>query len=96
LNEEGMKLFGAVFPDKKVPVLSMISQAANLPGGDKEVFMVYLEELTDEQKGILLDILVEKFDCSRKELEKDIEKHGLPLRRELTNGAGTNHLGLFI
>ena len=94
LNEKGMKIFGAVFPDKKVPVLSFLWQTATLPIGDQEVFIVYLEELTDEQLDILYEILVEKFDAPREEIEKHIKKDGLPLRRELTSGSGTNHIGL--
>ena len=95
LNEEGMKIFGAVFPDRKVPVLSMIWQTATLPIGDKDIFKVYLEELTDEQIETLFEILVEKFKAPREDLEKQIKEYGLPLRRELTNGSGTNNPGLF-
>jgi len=96
LNEEGMKMFGAVFPDRKVPVLSMIWSVATLPIGDQEIFMVYLEELTDEQIETLFEVLVEKFQAPREDIEKHIKEDGLPLRRELTNGSGTNHPGLFI
>jgi len=96
LNEEGMKTFGPVFPDRKVPVLSMIWQTVTLPIGNKEVFMVYFEELTNEQMNILLDILVKKFKAPKEDVENYIKKDGLPLRRELTNGSGTNHPGLFL
>ena len=95
LNEEGMKLFGAVFPDKEVPVLSMLWQVVTLPIGDKEIFKVYLGELTDEQNETLFEILVEKFKASREDVEKHIKEYGLPLRRELTNGSGTNNPRLF-
>ena len=94
LNEEGMKIFGAVFPDTMVPVLSFLWQVATLPIGDKEIFMVSLDELTDEQMDLLFEILVEKFDAPREEIEKHIKEDGLPLRRELTKGSGTNHIGL--
>jgi len=95
LNEEGMKIFGAVFPDGKVPVLSMLWQVATLPIGDKEIFKVYLGELTDEQNETLFEILVEKFKAPREDIEKQIKEYGFPLRRELTNGSGTNNPGLF-
>jgi len=96
LNEEGMKVFGAVFPDKTVPVLSMICQVTALPIGDKEIYMVYFDELTDEQIEKIINILVEKQGGPREDLEKQIKEYGLPLRRELTSGSGTNHIGLFL
>jgi len=96
LNDEGMKIFGPVFPDKKVPVLSMICQTVNLPIGDKRVYKVYFEELTDEQIEKIINILIEKQGGPREDLEKQIKEYGLPLREELTSGSGTNHIGLFL
>jgi len=95
LNEEGMKIFGDVFPDKKVPVLSMIPQWVYLPIGNKTIYKVYFEEVTDEQIEKIINILVEKQGGPREDLEKQIKEYGLPLREELTSGSGTNHPGLF-
>ena len=96
LNEEGMKIFGVVFPDKKVPILSMIPQCVKLPIGDKQIYKVYFDELTDKQTEKIINILVEKQGGPKEELEKQIKEYGLPLRRELTTGSGTNQIGLFL
>jgi len=96
LNEEGMKIFGDVFPDKTVPILSMIPQYVKLPIGDKRIYKVYFDELTDEQIEKIINILVEKQGGPREDLEKQIKEYGLPLREELTSGSGTNHVELFL
>lgn len=99
LNEEGMKTWGNIYPDKKVPVLSMIPQYGSLGSPDsppQHYFLIYIEELTEEQLEATLDILTERFKAPREEMRKEFREHGLPLRQRLTNGSGTNNLGLFL
>ena len=96
LKDEGMKIFGSVFPDKKVPVLSMLPQWVKLPIGNKKIYKVYFEELTEEQIEKIINILIEKQGGPKEDLEKQIKYYGLPLREELTSGSGTNHIGLFL
>ena len=99
LNEEGKKFFGEVYPDGIVPVLSMIPMYGPLGSPDspsQQYFMVYLDELTEEQMEKTLDILTERFMAPREEMRKEFREHGLPLRKSLTNGSGTNHPGFFL
>ena len=98
LNEEGKKLYGEIFPNGVVPVLSMIPQMAKLGEGEtpERVYIVYIEELTPEQFKAIVDLIAEKFNAPRSAVEADFKKNGIPLRGTLTSGAGTNHPGFFV
>lgn len=98
LNDEGMDLFGKVFPDKTVPVLSMIWKTGSVgnPENIEDYFTVQWDELTEGQRYLMLEILSNKFDVKKSDIKGQIEDIGLPLRRSLTKGSGTNHPGLFI
>ena len=98
LNPEGMKMFGHIFPNRRVPVLSMIWKKGEVgeTGNVIDFFTVQWNELTDEQRDNVLGILSDKFKVPILEIEKQILKVGMPLRRSLTNGSGTNHPGLFL
>lgn len=91
-------MFGDIFPDRRVPVLSMIWKTGEVgeKGNVIDFFTVQWDELTDEQRNDILWILSFKFNISASEIEKQILKEGMPLRRSLTNGSGTNHPGLFL
>ena len=97
LNEEGKKLYGKIFPDGSVPVLSMIPQMASL-GENKtpeRIYLVYVPELSEEQFNAIVDLVASKFNAPRNAVEADFKKNGIPLRATLTSGAGTDHPGLF-
>ena len=99
LNKEGMETWKEVYPDGTVPVLSMIPQYGPLGSPDappQRYFVVYIEELTEEQIEKTLDILTERFNVPREEMREEFMEHGIPLRRSLTSGSGTNHPGLFL
>ena len=98
LNDEGKKSFGEVFPDGEVPIVSMVPQRAYLGGGDipYTIYLVRVSDLSPEQFGKLLDLLVEKFKAPKNVMEKEFRENGIPLREELTSGAGTNQMGLFL
>lgn len=58
--------------------------------------MINHEEMTPEQIDLVLTKLSNKFKAPKEEIKKDMLKFGLPLRRELTNGSGTDQMGLFL
>lgn len=98
LNPEGMEQFGDAFPDKRVPVLSMIPKYGPLGRSEsppEHYFIVQWDELEEEAKEIILDLLSEKFGATRGEIKGQVVEIGLPLRESLTNGAGTDHPGFF-
>jgi len=99
LNEEGKKLFGSVFPDGIVPVKVMVPQGATLQGQSsvQQVYKVDWEQLTDQQRDTLLEILSKKFGAPKKAIRAQIEKDGfIPLRSQYVSAAGTDQMGLFI
>lgn len=99
LNAEGRELWGHLFGDRQVPVVSMLPQKGFLgPRGDppEEFYLVYWDELTTLQKHGILEKVLEKRGGSRAEIEAQIAEKGLPLRRSLTDGSGTSHPGFFL
>ena len=98
LNEKGKKLYGKIFPDGQVPVLSMVPQMAKLGESEtpERVYIIYVPELLEEQFNAIVDLIVEKFKAPRSAVEAEFRKNGIPLRERFVSGAGTNHPGLFI
>ena len=98
LNEEGKETWGDIFPNGMIPVVSMIHRTGPLgePDNIEDYFMVQWDEFSDEQKDETISIACEKFGCSPREFLKHVEEFGLPLRKSLTSGSGTNHPGLFV
>ena len=97
LNKEGMELFGKVFKNRQVPVISMIPKTGPLGIHEniEEYFKVQWDELKDDQRDEILNILSKKFGVTKKQVKDQIAESGLPLRSSLTNGSGTNHPGFF-
>ena len=98
LNDEGKKLWGDIFPTGIVPVKVMFASNASLEGQKEtmKVFTISHEELTPEQIDQILTKLAAKFNAPKEEIRKDMLRCGLPLRANLTNGSGTNQMGLFL
>jgi hypothetical protein len=95
LNEMGKALYGEIFPDGRVPVVSMIPSWAKL-GGSKEASKVYIVKvsgLSEQQFSKIVEMVSARFGADREVVEKDFKDHGIPLREELTSGAGTDELG---
>lgn len=95
LNDEGMKIWGEVFPKRSVPVESMMPQSAKLEGKAERVFMVWLDELSEDQTTKLVDILENQFNAPRDKILDELQRVGLPLRESLTSGSATDHPGFF-
>lgn len=89
LNERGMCLFGDIFPDKMIPVLTPLSGETKLEGvGEKRIYLVNLNLLRrkdDQAYHKLLKKLSEKFKSPIEALAEEFNKHGLPLRAELVS-----------
>ena len=87
LNDEGMKLFGDIFPDKKIPVLHPLSGETKLEGvGKKQIYFVnilLLRRVDETAYQKLIRKLSEKFNAPIETLKDEFNEHGLPLRGEL-------------
>jgi hypothetical protein len=88
LNDEGKKLYGEVFPDGIVPVVSLLSSESH--------YLLYHEELTPEQIDKLLKLLAERFSTTKQDIKNQMLKDRIPLRTSLTCGSGTNGYALFM
>jgi hypothetical protein len=90
LNADGKLLWGEVFPDGEVPILSITAQAASLTGiaGSERVFLVDWTAITSQQQDAILEKLGKRTGGSKDFIIKNILKVGLPLRERLTEGGG--------
>lgn len=96
LNDEGKKIYGSVFPDGTVPVVSMVPTVGKLGGQAQSMFKVDLKQLSQNQIDALLDLMSRKFHAPRESIKKQLDKDGyIPLRQSLTSGSGTDQMGLF-
>lgn len=98
LNDMGMRVWGDVFPDGKVPVCSMTFQNANLEdaGGSECVILVNWAALSSMQKDAVLAKISERCGAPKDAILKDILKIGLPLRERYTTGVVAAELRFFI
>jgi hypothetical protein len=98
LNEAGKELYGAIFPDGQIPVVSMIPQWAKLGGSEasSKIYLIRVSDLSSEQFSKIVDSVVKNLNGPRTEIEKDFKEYNIPLREELISGAGTDQMGLFL
>ncbi len=81
LNDEGKKLWGFVFPNGEVPIKGISPVKAQIEErGTMDVYLLDWAALTEEQRGLILEHLKERFGNSVVEVETEILKSGLPLR----------------
>jgi hypothetical protein len=80
LNEEGRKIWGAIFKDGTIPVLSPVSHKASLGGVEEEIYDVAWDDLTPVQRGQVINQLAQNFKASTQAVENQILMKGLPLR----------------
>ena len=96
LNAAGMKLWGDVFPDGVVPVVSMIPKIAVFKEGQARFYLVFHEEMSGDQISGLTKKLAIQFDAPEADVRAQMLKDRIPLREMFTDGAGTDGLPLFV
>jgi len=98
LNEEGKKRYGHIFSGD-VPVVSMIPTVCGIEGHSERCYMIYHEELSEDEFDKFIANLAERFNVSKEEIKKHIAsgkfENRIPLREKYVGGAGTNHPGFF-
>ena len=95
LNREGKKVFGDVFPDGMVPVVSMIPGSAVVGGQEERVYLVF-HEMSESQISMLSKKLAVKFGATEVDVKAQMIKDRIPLRARYTEGAATDGLPLFV
>lgn len=86
LNDEGMKIWGFVFPNGGVPIKGISPYNAQIEGkGEMQVYLVDWAALTEKERDLILEYLGHKFGNSKILVEAEILKSGLPLRAALVS-----------
>ena len=75
LNEEGQKLYGDIFPDGEIPVLCMIPTLGGIEGKPERLYLIYHEELSDEQIDQMLTLLSRKFGADKELIRHEMLKN---------------------
>jgi hypothetical protein len=96
LNPIGKKLYGTVFSDGMVPVVSMIPATAIVGGEEEKVYLVFHQEMSEDQISNLVKLLAEKFGAREVDVKNELLKNRIPLRAKYTEGAATDGLALFV
>ena len=99
LNDDGMKDYGDIFPTTQVPILSMIPIMFEHPQLDepKKAYLLRGSDLTEEQIEKLIEKASKKFDeFDKEEMRTHILTNQVPIRAELTSGAGTKRIFMYM
>ena len=97
LNEEGMRVWGDVFPEGKVPVCSMSFHRATLGvGKGEQVVLVNWNALSSQQKDAILAKISQRSGVPAQAILSEILKVDLPLRERFTTGVVAAELRFFI
>ena len=99
LNDNGMKDYGDIFPTTQVPILSMIPIMFEHPQLDepKKAYLLRGSDLTKEQIEKLIDKASKKFvEFDKEEMRTHILTNQIPIREELTSGAGTKRIFMYM
>jgi len=76
--EEWRKVLGT----DELPIKSMLSHRVRTPIGEKDAYMMDVEELTKEQQEALIKHLAKKFNLDEEEVRRDVFKIGVPILRD--------------
>jgi hypothetical protein len=96
LNDEGKKLYGKIWEDGSVPVVSMFPVWCGIEEKTEQCYLIYHEEMTPNQISMMLDLLANRFRTSKSVIEEEMKKNRLPLRAKYVSSASTNNVGLFL
>jgi hypothetical protein len=93
-DPERRQLWEKIFPGARVPIVSIIPSAVNVPErGATTVYMLDLVALTDDQREAVCGILAERFNIPIAEVREDLWM-GVPI---VTDGVSVSsaEIGLF-
>ena len=96
LNDEGKKLYVDIFLSGEIPVLSMIPTIGGIEGRPERLYLIYHEELSNEQIDQMLTLLSRRFGADKELIRHEMLKNRIPIRAKFVSSSGTDHPGLFI
>lgn len=72
-----------VFGTNEVPIINiLVPNRANVLGQVRDVYMLDLRKLSDEQTSNLIEHISNKFGIPRDDVRRDLHQHGVPLLAE--------------
>ena len=99
LNEEGIKEHGDIFPNRQVPIISMIPIMFTHPKLEKpeKAYLLRGTDLTEDQLEKLIEKVSKNFDEPNKnEIRKYVLDNQIPIREKITSGAGTKRIFMYL
>jgi len=96
LNDAGMKIWGEVFSDGFIPVISLIPNIANLPIGKSKIYLVRHEELDQLTREKLLSLLAERFKAPVEAIRKQMNSIRIPIREKYVSHSGSSRMELLV
>ena len=100
LNDKGVKELGDIFPEKRIPIQSIIQIAFEHPAlkTPETAYILNGKDLTEEQLNKLIEKTALKFgdEDKKEEIKQFILNNELPVRTCLTSGAGTKNVHMFL
>ena len=100
LNDEGMKELGDIFPEKTIPIVSIIHISFKHPTlkTPETAYILKGKDLTEEQLTKLIEKTAHKFgdEDKKEEIKQAILDNQVPVRTCLTSGAGTKNVHMFL
>lgn len=73
----------AVFGTTEIPIVNiLVPNKANVLGQIRDVYMLDLRKLTEEQTERLIAHIARKFNVNIAEVRRDLHQHGVPLLAE--------------
>ena len=101
LNEEGITQFGEIFPNHKVPIISILPISFEHPDFEdpQTAYILNGKELAEETIQKLIMRLAEKFNETPTEypaLKQEILENRIPVRVKITSGVGTSRPQMYV
>ena len=100
LNDEGVKEIGDIFPQRRVPIVSIIHISFEHPDFEETqtAYILNGKDLTEEQLNKLIEKTALKFgdEDKKEEIKQAILDNQIPVRTCLTSGGGTKNIHMFL
>lgn len=92
LSEKGKELYGTIFPNGFIPLLSAFTRKANLDGlGITDCYFVSLKGMLESQRTELFSFIAKNQKASKKEVEEYLLPRGyVPVRKEIVSAVSIN------
>lgn len=98
LTKKGMKQFGHIFPDGRIPLRHILMQEAKIADYSGIIYWADYEKFTEKQKQQIQDFMIKIRKIPEKEFDRFLkENHNcIPLRSELVSAVSSSDVFKYI